>query len=648
MDTEQARKYLNSLSKEEFDKLKGQVEKSLPWKPKETQISAYLSKADELFFGGIAASGKAVALTSDLLTVYGWKTQGTVEVGDVVRGMSGWVSVVALSEVMYDRECYEISFSDGESIVADAEHQWKIEEVGDSESWLSTTEVMHAISMYSGSAQIAVRNVSGDLVLIDGIHPVESVPVRCIQVDSEDGIYYIGKHPKQTHNSDLLLGLALTQHRNSLLLRPNATELGALVTRFQVIKPDDWHWRGIGAGGQASRKTKDNIDTIDLFGVDNEADMAKIQGRASDLIGFDEVCNFKEEVYTFIIGWNRPRVPGQRCRVVAASNPPINSRGDWVIKRWRAWLDPTAGNMAMPGELRWYSMIGDKEEEFEDGSAIKLHGQPYLINDQPVFPKSRTFIPGKMLKQMAEEGYAARLAGMPEPYRSALLTGNFALGRLDDINQLIPSAWIRAGQERWEKRKENKGELQRGGYDVARSLKPGGDKATLAKLFSNRFIDRVVTVPGTATPDGTSACKLMIDNGITTDIRVNVDAIGVGSAVVDIGLLMGLNIFALVVSNSTTWRDEKQSKFKFANVRAAMWWNLRCLLDPERGPEETRLAIPPDSEVFADLAAINYTWDGLIRLETKSDIRDRIGRSPDIGDAIAMACWDGNRGILVM
>jgi replicative DNA helicase len=69
--------------------------------------------------------GKALALDTALPTPDGWTTMGEVEVGDQVIGDDGRPTrVVAATDVMVGRPCYEVEFSDGTLIVADAEHQW--------------------------------------------------------------------------------------------------------------------------------------------------------------------------------------------------------------------------------------------------------------------------------------------------------------------------------------------------------------------------------------------------------------------------------------------------------------------------------------------------------------------------------------------
>ena len=72
------------------------------------------------------AMGKALALDTPLPTPSGWTTMGDVQVGDELYGADGRPTrVVAVTEVMTDRDCFEIEFSDGSTIVADAQHQWR-------------------------------------------------------------------------------------------------------------------------------------------------------------------------------------------------------------------------------------------------------------------------------------------------------------------------------------------------------------------------------------------------------------------------------------------------------------------------------------------------------------------------------------------
>ena len=69
--------------------------------------------------------GKALALDTPLPTPTGWTTMGEVSVGDELIGADGRPTrVVAATDVMVGRPCYEVEFSDGTVIVADEQHQW--------------------------------------------------------------------------------------------------------------------------------------------------------------------------------------------------------------------------------------------------------------------------------------------------------------------------------------------------------------------------------------------------------------------------------------------------------------------------------------------------------------------------------------------
>ncbi|MFW0797150.1 replicative DNA helicase [Gordonia sp. CPCC 205515] len=69
--------------------------------------------------------GKALALDTPLPTPTGWTTMGNVAVGDLLLDAKGTPTrVVAATEVMTERPCYEVEFNDGTTLTADEQHQW--------------------------------------------------------------------------------------------------------------------------------------------------------------------------------------------------------------------------------------------------------------------------------------------------------------------------------------------------------------------------------------------------------------------------------------------------------------------------------------------------------------------------------------------
>jgi hypothetical protein len=69
--------------------------------------------------------GKAIALDTPIPTPTGWTTMGELSVGDLVFDSKGQpCRVLHATEVQHNRECFDVRFSDGSIIVADADHRW--------------------------------------------------------------------------------------------------------------------------------------------------------------------------------------------------------------------------------------------------------------------------------------------------------------------------------------------------------------------------------------------------------------------------------------------------------------------------------------------------------------------------------------------
>ena len=98
------------------------------------------------------AIGKALALDTPLPTPGGWTTMGEVRPGDWLLGADGRPArVLAATEVMTGRPCFEVEFGDGTVIVADGGHQW-ITSQG-----LVTTAQLAAVPGVAGHAVDAAR-----------------------------------------------------------------------------------------------------------------------------------------------------------------------------------------------------------------------------------------------------------------------------------------------------------------------------------------------------------------------------------------------------------------------------------------------------------------------------------------------------------
>lgn len=218
---------------------------------------------------------------------------------------------------------------------------------------------------------------------------------------------------------------------------------------------------------------------------------------------------------------------------------------------------------------------------------------------------------------------------------------NRVLGEFSTIDEqgLIQLSHIEAAVERWEEfhRKadwESKlPNLTSLGVDVARS---GEDKTNMA-LRHGRIINEIRRFPQQDTMETTGAVASILNAMGRGTAYGAIDVNGIGAGVVDRLRELGFDIFAFNASNRTDQTDISEI-LTFINLRAAAWWTMRELLDPANG---FNIMLPPDDLLIGDLAAPRWKFSsmggGRIQVESKDDIRKRLGRSTDTGDAVVMA-----------
>ncbi len=437
--------------------------------------------------------------------------------------------------------------------------------------------------------------------------------------------------------SDLGLGLALTQHKRSLILRRKYTNLGSIIERaIEINGTRD----GFNGSPPPILRTTDNR-LVQFAGNNQLGDEQDWQGQPFDLKVFDETTQFLEAMVRFHLGWMRSTDPNQRCRVVMPTNPPIDSDGDWIIGFFRPWLDITHPNPAKPGELRWFVTAPDGTDlEVPDGRPIQLPGKI-----KPSLPMSRCFIPGKLSDNpyLLKTNYEAVLDGLPEPLRSAVRDGNFMANRKDADFQVIPTAWVIAAQERWTKRPPA------GVAMTAIALDPAGggrDSAEIA-IRHGGWYDNLISEQGEETADGSRAAAVVVRHrrdscGIVVDVGG-----GYGGGAIMRLKDNGIECMAFNGSTKTTQKS-KDKLLTFYNLRAATYWKFREELDPSQEGGSS-IALPPDPELRADLCA--PTWELTTRgilVESKDELRKRLGRSPGKGDAVVMCLSEGSRAAMRM
>ena len=428
--------------------------------------------------------------------------------------------------------------------------------------------------------------------------------------------------------TDLILGLPVTAHSRSLVLRRVNKDAVKLVERVKDIVGHH-----TGYNGQLQR-WKLGKKLIEFGGCEQEIDKQRYKGDPHDFIGFDELCDFLESQYRFIIGWNRSAEPGQRCRVVAATNPPTTAAGLWVFQYWAAWLNPNHPNPARPGELRWYTTV--------DGTEAEVDGPgPHLVDGEMVTARSRSFIPSSLRDNpdLARTNYASVLAALPEELRRAYRDGDWSVGQRDDDWQAIPTAWIEAAQQRWTPAPPRRTAMTAMAVDVAPG---GGDQRVIACRYGGWFAPLEAKREADKTGRLT-ASEVVRHRRDRCPVVVDLGGGWGGDALIALKD-NGIEVLAFngVVSVTTRTRD---GKLKFLNKRAEATWRMREALDPSQEGGSV-VALPPDPELKADLAS--YRWEltaAGIKIEEKEKMRARLGRSPDKGDAAVMCLSEGDRAV---
>ena len=70
-------------------------------------------------------NGKALAVDTLIPTTKGFKPMADINVGDQVFDEKGQpCNVTAVTDILMDRPCYRITFSTGETLIADESHEW--------------------------------------------------------------------------------------------------------------------------------------------------------------------------------------------------------------------------------------------------------------------------------------------------------------------------------------------------------------------------------------------------------------------------------------------------------------------------------------------------------------------------------------------
>jgi hypothetical protein len=283
------------------------------------------------------------------------------------------------------------------------------------------------------------------------------------------------------------------------------------------------------------------------------------------------------------------------------------------------------------GNACWlaYSTPGEPNGRFYDIQSRRPGYQDWKVRhvtlDECI--KAGRISPGWVADRKAQWGEESAV------YQNRVL-GEFASSDEDGV---IPLAWIERANQRWQKwnDSEKKEEFISVGCDIARS---GEDKTVLALRFENVISElrRYSKSDTMATTGHITGIMNLYKQGFAM-----IDVIGIGAGVYDKLREDQVSANTFNASEHTNLLD-RSGELGFINCRAAGWWNLRELL------QNDEIAIPPDDKLTGDLTAPHWrvVSGGKIQIESKDDIKKRLGRSTDDGDAVVMAFYQkGPTGI---
>lgn len=229
----------------------------------------------------------------------------------------------------------------------------------------------------------------------------------------------------------------------------------------------------------------------------------------------------------------------------------------------------------------------------------------------------------------------------------------------DSGDSLIRLVWVEKAQERWHELHRQVRELIEAGVSQAEAEErvwgalsdigcdPAGsgiDKTGWAYLYGNyiRLVGR------SNEGDLMQVADRLSDDMENTTAIAKIDSNGLGAGVYDRlrqkwrnkelrPMDQTMPIIGINVSTATKNRD-RTGELMFNRLRDYLWWNLREKL--EMGYKgELDIALPPDKDMEKDLVAYRWTTTatGKVVIESKEEVRKRLGRSTDTGDAVVLA-----------
>jgi phage terminase large subunit len=180
------------------------------------------------------------------------------------------------------------------------------------------------------------------------------------------------------------------------------------------------------------------------------------------------------------------------------------------------------------------------------------------------------------------------------------------------------------------------------GADVANSEE--GDEAAIAEGDGSALVDLNSFACPNSNEFGAKVVTIAKAKGIQAKYT-GVDGIGVGAGAINEARRLGFNLVDIQsAAKPQEWVKDRgvQMNERFNNLRSQMWWMMKVDLEDQ---VESKIVLPYDEELFVDLCTPTWSLNkaGQICIESKDEIKKRLGRSPNKGDACVYWNWVRSR-----
>jgi hypothetical protein len=255
------------------------------------------------------------------------------------------------------------------------------------------------------------------------------------------------------------------------------------------------------------------------------------------------------------------------------------------------------------------------------------------------------FLPATIMDNpFASEEYKESLKNLPKEEYDRYVKGEWDF--VDNPKQLIKSEWLYAARNI----EGVKTGVRRMGVDVARF---GDDWTKFYILDGNVLVERHEIRHFDTNEVGQAVLERA--NRPETPIygkNTRVDGVGLGAGVVDFCEHAGLPVYEIISGAKAIPRKPTEKEgpngfhWKFKDLRSQIWWEgrekFRLGLVSLNWEDKHGRPIEIPEKLIGDLATPTYdiSADKVITVESKEEIKARLGRSPDDGDAFMLALWD--------